>query len=306
MTCNTSMKHRALVGSVAIRQVLRVGLLFLITLLAPFSKARAADFIIVERPSRLLLYNQYQQRASTEESASLLPFTPFRILILDDVLGDGLTPCMKVSHNGTLFYLQKDDSGALVRRCEAGSIRTIRDAVALGDTVEVVTAAGLTLHDPAERVTKVLPRGSRCVRIFVSEGKIYVRDLGTKLYGWLDVTAGGEGKLWRAVREGPRAEDEMTRVLPSIVQRVQEVNTKLRLLFEYYGETLSGERSSRRVAAPQWRIETTAQRMRCVLETTLPLEGFRESSELLAKRIEGAVLGTRLRVQAMPGLIEVE
>lgn len=300
------MKHRALVCGVAIRQILRVGLVLLIMLLASFGKAQAADFIIVEHPSRLLLYNQYQQRASSEERASLQPFTPFRILTLHDVLGDGFTRCMKVSANGTVFFFQKTESGEVVGMREAGYVLSIRDAVVMGDTVEVLTAAGLNMHDPAQRVTKKLPRGSRCVRIFASEGRTYVRDPGTKLYGWIRLTPGGEGKGWRVVRERPPAEDEFARVLPAIVQRVQDVNAKVRFLFEHYGQKLSGGESSLQVAAPQWRIETTDERIQCVLETALPLEGFHESSALLAKRIEGAVLGTRLRVQAMPGRIDVK
>lgn len=262
---------------------------------------RAEDFLIVERPGKLLIFNRYQQQLKSDESEALLPFIPFRILSEHDVLGDGFTPCMKVEANGAPFYLLKDDNGGLTGVREAGTVRTIRNASVLRDSVEIVAARGVVLWDPTERTKRTLPRGSIVARQFSFNGMTYVQGVPSKHYGWVRLDASTEQQHWRLLmRRASRPSEDLARVLPAIVQRVEEVNGKLRLLFDHLNT-----KTSRHLSVPSWRVQRSDDSISCILETSLPVNHFGESSFLLGKRIESTVLGTSLRVYVAPGAIQV-
>ncbi len=273
----------------------------LVVLLAGRDTARADDFLLVERPEGLVVFNRYQQQLKSDERAGLLAFTPFRLLAEHDVLGDGFTPCMKVEANGSLFYLLKDDGGELMGRREAGTVRTIRNATPLRDSVEIVAVGGVVLWDVRQQTKSILPRGTVLVRHFSFNGMTYVYAVSSERYGWVRLDASREHKQWRLLTRGAqRPSEELARVLPAIVQRIEEVNDKLRLLFDYLNR-----KTSRNLPAPSWRVQSSHDSISCVLETSLPVQHFRETSALLAKRIESMVLGTNLRVDGAPGAILV-
>ncbi len=263
--------------------------------------AQAEDFLIVERPQRLLVFNRYQQQLKDRERKALLAFTPFRILAEDDVLGDGFTPCMKVEANGSLYYLLKDDGGELVGVHDAGVVKTVRNATPLRDSIEIVSVKGIVRWDAREQTKRTLPRGAILVRQFAVNGMTYVQVLLSKQYGWVRLDASQGQRHWRVVPRGvSRPAEELARVLPAIVQRVEEVNAKLRRLFDHLNA-----KTSRHLPAPSWHVQSSNESIECRLETSLPADHFRESSALLAKRIESTVLGTTLRVHAAPGSIQV-
>jgi hypothetical protein len=263
--------------------------------------AQGENFLIVERPERLLFVNRYQQQLKGEERKALLPFTPFRILAEHDLLGDGFTPCMKVEADGSLYYVLKDDSGELAGVRDAGTVKTVRNATSLRDSVEIVSAKGIVLWDVQERTKRTLPRGAILVRRFSLNSMTYVQALPSMQYGWVRLDTSRGQTQWRVVPRGvPRPTEELARVLPAIVQRVEEVNAKLRRLFDHLNA-----KTSQHLPAPSWHVQRLNTGIVCSLETSLPVEQFRESSLLLAKRIESTVLGTTLRVYAVPGTIHV-
>lgn len=264
-------------------------------------RSRAEEFLVVERPAKLRIFDRYQQRLSVDELSQLLPYTPFRILAADETMGDGFTVCMKVEARGTLYYLQKDELGALIGVKEAGSTRRIRNAVLLYDSVEVVSRDGVDLLHPGNGSRTPLASGTVLARIFSAEGRTYVYVLGLQRYGWVSTQQPADNRRWRKITPHvPSSSSALGRVLPAIENRVGEVNEKLRRLFEHLNA-----RDGLRLTAPQWRVRSSETAILCTLESSFPADVFQESSRLLARKLEGALLGTNLRVQATPGSIRV-
>jgi hypothetical protein len=261
--------------------------------------AFAEEFLIVQRPERLRIFNRYQQQLSAEERARLRPFTPFRVIDADAVMGDGFTRCMTVDDGAHLYYIQKDEEGELFGASDAGFIKRIQRAEPLRDSVEVIASGGLTFFDPLEQVRSLLPRGAIVVRIFATDRLTYAYALSEHRYGWIRQPA--RGQAWRPLKRAqPDAVSPIARVMPALAERVEEVNGKLRRLFDHLGA-----KHNRQLPAPQWRMHSTPGAVLFVLETSLPAERFEESSRQLARKLESALLGTPLRVQASAGYIEV-
>lgn len=270
--------------------------------LSPVSANTKADFLILEEVRTLFIYNQYQQQISSLEKAEFLPFTPFRILNPDDVLGDGFTPCMRVEAGNRTYFFEKDTGGQLAGAEGVPFERTYRNATLVGDTVEVLNDNRVILHDPVRAQRTPLAQGAVVVRLFELQGFTYVRMLGSgSRFGWVQFGESRAGRDWRVLKQtGTSTLEQLERTLPLVRVRVQEVNAKLSRLYEYFNRA-----SAQQLQPPLWKVEQQGNAAVCVLESADPANAFSESTRLLGKSIEGVILGTSLRVSSTPGRIEI-
>lgn len=263
--------------------------------------ATHADYLVVERPQQLVIYNQYQQRASPSEKSALLSNVPFRILNPHDVLGDGFTRCMKVELGGKNFFLEKDENGTLLGAEGAGARQMYSSAEVLEDTIEILKANRLVLSDMRQSRMTDLQEGDRVIRIFRLSAKVYGKLLGAyERYGWINL---GDvlSKDWRVARElGLSVSDQLQKVLPQIEVRLKEVNEKLTSLYEHFNR-----KSSQRRQPPQWQLQRVGNSISCILLPDGSGDQFAKSSILLGKNLEGLLLGTDLRVADSPGRLEI-
>lgn len=260
-----------------------------------------ADFLLVERPHELRIRNQYQQEMSPAEKAGLVAFSPFKILKADDLLGDGFTPCMKVEADGVLFYLQKETDGTLLGGASAGFCEAVRSAIPLSDTVQIVAKNGVAFTNPQKTQRATLARGTTVVRVFRRKEWTYGKTVSPERFGWLRLDVNGEGKEWTVVKQHrPTASEQLSRVLPKVEVKVNDVNTKLARLFDHFSRTTRTP-----VQAPRWKLRTDPDSIVCVLESSLDPQAFAESSTLLGKSLEAVLLGTTLHVLTSPGRIAI-
>jgi hypothetical protein len=259
-----------------------------------------SDFLIIGQARTLIIFNQYQQRATAQEIAELLPFTPFKILKANDVLGDGFTPCMKVEANGKVFYIEKDENGTLHGADQTGFQKMFRDATEPGDTIEIRRSNRLSLSDAQQTRTSALEQGSRVVRIFSHEGLTYVKLLGTaECYGWVNLSGTAKGRDWDIARLlGVSVADQLHRILPQVQLKVREINVKISRLFTHFNA-----KASQHQQPPQWQVQQSGATIICVLATNLPFDKFAETTRALSKSFDGILLGTDFRVVSKPGRI---
>ena len=266
---------------------------------ASFTLAKSkSDFLIVEHTQQLVVYNQYQQRATSREKSALLPFTPFKILSANDMLGDGFTPCMKVESDGKVFFLEKDNNGVLVGADRAGLQKLYRNTIAFGDTVEILKSNTLTMLDARNRNRTSLQHSTRVIRVFEVNGLVYAKLLGTnEQFGWCDFARTDERRDWKVVEAASISlPDQLQTILPHVQLTVNEVNATLSRLFSHLNN-----RSSQRLQSPQWRVQLSDSAVACTLETETPPGHFSESTQQLGKRMESILIGTDLRVVSSPG-----
>lgn len=310
-----SVKHRAWSRGrfplYALRSPLYAPHRTLLALLFAFSgllPAQTADFLIIENPRELVVYDRFQQRINSRQEIPLAPYEPLQIIDAGGYLSDGFTPCIKVQAEHRLFFLLVDDNRQLVYAERAGFQRVFENCTLLRDTVEVLANQTLYLtHNPvpesAPRAQRFyLEKGERLLRLFAHRNRVYVRRIGGEpQYGWSNLANESRERAWRVYRRKAAVAGSIP---PEIVQRIEsrigEANQVLAELFAH----LNGQTGQRR-APPRWIVELEANRLRCILEGAPSPEAFAESARQLAGQLENALSGTPYRVSQLQNAIEV-
>lgn len=280
-------------------------LLFALSGLLP---ARAADFLIVENPRELVIYDKFQQRIDVRQETPLAPYQPLQIIDDDGYLSDGFTPCIKVQADHSLYFLLADERRQLLHADRIGFHRVFDNCTPLRDTVEVLANQALFItQNPAPESTPraqrfYLEKGERLLRLFAYRGRVYVKNPGGEpQYGWSNLANESRERSWRIYRRTAAVAESIP---PEIVQRVEsriaETNRVLAELFAY----LNAQTGQRRTP-PRWIVEVEANRVHCVLEGAPSPHAFPESAGQLVDHLENALLGAPYRVSLRQGAIEV-
>ncbi len=255
--------------------------------------ARSEELLLVERPSRLVVLNRYQQTATTAEKGLLSPFVPMRVLKKADLLGDGFTSCTRVQVAGQEFFLLRDASGRLVGEAQAGTIGSFEGRFQSGDTVSVLRGGALRFLPAGDTREIPLAAGERLIRIFTQGGRTYCRRSGgTQPYGWLELPMGAQGRTWAAVRQVPAAPSEIpSRVAEVVRAAVTRTNTRFTDLFAFFNKG-----SERQRPVPRWDVSIEGSVLRCSLHGASPSRDVPESTQYLMKTIEEKLPGSGFRV----------
>jgi hypothetical protein len=263
---------------------------------------RAEDYLVAERPSAFTVYNGYEQRATPEERTLLEPFVPMKIVVARGTLSDGVTPCTRVAIGRTVLFLLRDERGALSGELEAGTIRIIRNALVIGDTVQVVRGKALPLVHPISTVQSALADGELLVRVFREQRRTYVRTIDPPFrFGWVQLEPSGEGATWATARTPVSIPTTISPALQDSVRaRLGRVNAVIAGLYRQFNAETRQQRQ-----APIWKLDVSASRLVCRLEGTPSPASFAESSRILARDLENLTLGSGMTVSAAPGVITI-
>lgn len=267
-----------------------------------------ADFLIVEQPAALLIYNKYQQRLSFPEHEKLLPYQPMQILEEGIHLSDGYTPCMKIQANNTTYFLITDEEGNFVYEGETGYHMIFNNCLILGDTVEVLANQTIFISktpafQPAAQSQKYfLQQGERLQRLFSHRGFVYVQKIAPETdFGWSNLSDKTHNQSWRIVR---RTGQQSKSIPPDVNRRieasVQEMNYLLEQLFTHFNNQTGQQKT-----VPRWEMEISDTRIACSLNDPQYYDAFPESTRYLLNSLTSALLGTSFEVFYNPGRIEV-
>ncbi len=258
------------------------------------------QFIVVEHPARLVIYDQYQRHLNVSESAALGSFVPMQVVHSRDLLGDGLTPCMSVTLNGTPLYLLLEADGHLAGEASAGRISRYDNVVALLDTVTVLRDAALAFEPAGGRHPEHFAKGERIVRVFRDRNHTFVRRTAPDpVYGWAVIEPSGMHRTWDMVTSHERAPSGVTTAIrDSVRSKLGHVNSLLDALYARFNE-----RVERPKAAPHWVVKEYRDSLVCFLRGADSVETFGASTRYLAKDLDNLVLGSGLGVSSHPGRI---
>lgn len=258
------------------------------------------DVVIVDNPRAFRLYNEFQQPVGDPSAAGIAPLAPIVVLSPAAFLGDGLTPCMTVRINGRQFYLIKDpETLEVIGARSAGAVTVIKRARAVRDTLAILANGAVVLEHPGTGAAQPLPAGARIERLFTADGRAYARLFGVpETFGWVSLDGKNEGVVWERVRA---AEERLPSAPPRTFEAVNgQLSAANRVIASVYAAL--GDRGGRPL--PSWSSRATDSTIVCLLDP-LPAEGADESTRLLARSIENALLGEGNRVIWTPGRIEI-
>lgn len=271
-----------------------------------------ADFLIAERPDRLLIYNRFQQVIpEPERQKRFLPYQPLWIEQQDGYLSDGFTPCMKIRVGRDTYYIIKQTDGQPENPDQIGEYVILENCEALGDTVEILRSGKVFIAQTVQyrditNVQKIYPDApDRLVRIFRHRGHTFVQKPGASpVFGWSNITERQKDRLWRAVRseQPPAAARQID--LPEIAARVERetdaFNETVRQLFAYFNQ-----KTGQQKPVPRWQVRVNREEIQCTLENPLTAgeagaSPYAESTRYLLIRLENMLQGTGYSLNSTP------
>jgi len=206
-----------------------------------------ADFIIVESPQSVTLYNQFEQPLSKQEIADFLPYSPLRILRIDNRLGDQITRAMQCAIGQKTYYILLDEKGAVPG--DKNHYHIIKGCTLLEDTV--IVSRGETVvfshREQYDATPQKLAKGTELVLLFRGNGSYYALQTGLlPRYGWIPA---GAREAWKRVRQTIAADTIMPSIAEEqIVHRMESANASYADFFNRFN------RSAGKVKTPpQWK-----------------------------------------------------
>jgi hypothetical protein len=262
-----------------------------------------ADILLLEDPSQLRVMDQYQRTVASPSDAGISAFAPIVLRNFQDVLNDGFTPCARVEVNGKVLYLIKESDSRLAGAGTFGYQTIYRQAAVVRDTVEILRAERVLIQSVRRSRSDYLASGERLERLFIHDGLTYVRRFtGSRAdFGWVALTRAGRGTIWKvSTAATPLPLGQTARLMPRVKNIIRETNTVLAGLF-----SLLNQNTGQQKATPHWEVKQDGSIIICILQSEIPPASFTESSAVLAKSLETLALGTRRKVLAQPGRIEL-
>ena len=255
---------------------------------AIYCRTPEADYYLLAQPAGYVMYDEYAQSPSPDEMRGLLPFSPFRVVKHDVLLGDQITHAVQCSFMQRTFYLVKDDKGRLIGAKGRGGRTIVRDCLPQEDTVEAV-AGGLYVQ-PMEGGGRAIAPGAKMVRIFMSDDRCYVLLIGARpCYGWCTLEPADSWRRLAASRVcKPVASDTHfpSWLLQSVMDKVNRANDAYRAYFTHFNGLTGDEKT-----VPQWRVESTRDRLRCTLSPQTADDELAASTSELRRQLENLLPG---------------
>jgi hypothetical protein len=248
-----------------------------IALFMPAQSQNKAEYLLVEHPESLHIYNSYQQRISQEEKNFFVPFIPLKILNHQIVMNDNFTTCMEVEVKGKRFFLLLSEDKILSGLEKTNSYRFTPSIPMEEDTVTLKT--NCLFQSPSKHHgSSILRKGNQVVRFFTEKNLTYINLLGPKTtYGWADLSNKETYVIARRERRPVELSNQLSSTIVQQMERViSESNHVIRILFSYYEK-----KKENKTPMPQWRLVKKDLFYHCVVEPNSFVQKYPKSTECL-------------------------
>ena len=265
---------------------------FLFILLSFFAFVNAEEFLIVEDPSGLIIYDKFESAIDLKGE-----YIPFQVVDKDWALGDGVSTAYKVILSGADYFILKDDNGNLNGFSNAGKIKKY-SAIALSDTVTKKSGAKVSIGQfPGKR--KSSDFSSSAIVVFKYKSYYYLKSKSNRsVFGWSEATRWSKQKSIAVDNNDVKIDGY---ILEQITSLIDNVNKKYSELFSYYNEKTN---DSRRV--PSWSLTRNGDELLCTLKGTHAyITQLEESSRQVVQSIMTVVQGEPFDVNYDAGVISV-
>lgn len=275
-----------------VKRILPILLFISLLIMRTAANARIADFLIVENPAALTIYNQYQQPVNSDNDLVSRFFVPFEIINENDLLSDGITPVMEVRLFSQRFHILKTMEDEISGVDAAGSAQIFRNCAVHGDTIAVVLNNAVYFSRSIAAQEQPLPEGTVLLRLFRKGDRYYVFDTSARqAFGWCRFKT---DRAWEPVKpEAKPASAGITADLRErLIARIQSINLLYARYFEHFNR-----RYNKRLPAPQWQVESGDDRIAFRMGNQKYAEQLSESSAVLRRELQNMLLGTNLELQ---------
>lgn len=264
-------------------------IILLFTLFTGIAYNQTADFLIVENPSELSIYNKYQQSISSQIQKQLALFAPFRIVEEDEVLSDQISHASRVIFDDNIYFLIKDEEGDYILD-KNEYFRIFKNCKLLGDTIKVLRKRRVFIFSKPEyfdRKSKhiYLDENQHCIRIFKYKNLFYVKVPGdSMIYGWTQLPRSG----WELCQESAIMLVAIPDNLISRLKiRIDSANQDYENFFNYFNKKYDQEN-----VIPYWNLKISNYEIHGTLNDPSLANKLKNSNRYLMQDIDNIFLGS--------------
>ena len=252
-----------------------------------------SDYWIIENPSALIIYDNYQQRL-TENEKNLLPeFSAWRIVDANQTLSDQFTNTIKTEHNQKLYFIQVSSDGELINGSLAGHINKIRKATIQGDTVRVTHSNQISLQHGDSKIR--LSEGVLIQRIFVYRNRTFARDIVSHISGWIEGNGSANWEVYLPQKSNLVLEQQ---IFSRIDHIFNSYNVRLDKLFIFLNKFYKKSKIS-----PQWYPEESPPDLKYTMRPKEYINQFSDSQAYLVQELKDLLYGSFYQLSSVDGQI---
>ncbi|MCU0609163.1 MAG: hypothetical protein MUF22_05290 [Chitinispirillaceae bacterium] len=249
----------------------------------------AGDYLLLARPEQYAISNQYEQPLTASEKAAFKPYSPFRVIDQDMVLGDQINKALKFEFQNKNYFLLKNENGSFSGEVSADTRKRFSNCELINDTIQV-TRDGVLAIAPIAGVVRMAAAHETIVRIFKLGTRYYLQTAAG--YGWSSLEP---ATAWRKNRRAAEKTVSLndtglsSEICTKIDQRVALVNETYIKYYQHFNEQTKTEKTP-----PVWTADRNAGALRYMLAGPAS-DQFGESSKKLLREIENLLVGSSYR-----------
>ncbi|MBN1408600.1 MAG: hypothetical protein JW956_12455 [Calditrichaceae bacterium] len=262
---------------------------FLFTLLFSLIYAQTADFLIVENPAALTIYNKYQQSISSQVQNQLSPFTPFQIIEENEMLSDQISHASRVILNGNTYFILKDEEGNFVSD-ETEYSKIFKNCELFGDTINIFRNNRVSIFSKPEYLVnkkrhRYLEENRYCLRMFRYKNLYYLKVPGDSVvYGWTQLPQTG----WEVSHETlANLEVIPDHLISRLKIRIDAANQDYENFFSYFKKKYNVNFN-----IPYWHMEISDYEIKGILNDPTLADNLKYSNRYLMQDIDNIFLGS--------------
>lgn len=257
--------------------------------------AQLADYIIVENPSLLTIYNKYQQSLSETEKDKLAPYTPFQIVEENEILSDQITFATRCIYNDNIYFLLKNENNQYFEEKENSYVEIFKNCEIWGDTIQILKNKSVyTYRTPKKKNYKINPFELRkeelWSRIFKKGNSYYLKQTGeNEIFGWAHLHTNNSWEVYFMLsNDTKKLPDKLVQRLQT---RIESANQSYTRYFSYFNKKYGQEKK-----VPKWKVEFTESRIEGKLNEIFYMENLQMSNRYLFQDLENILLGSKFNI----------
>ena len=266
-----------------------LSLLFFLFYTQLFSQVNA-DFVIIEKPQNLVIYNKYKQAISNNEKQLFVPYKPFQIKKSSGLFSDGVRGYMEIETNNLSYFIVKEAGGNYYNQSKSGEWAYYKNKRTYYDSIMVLDDNKLTFDDLAHKKEYFLKKGDILIRVFEDNERFYCKNSKNNAYGKVNLS-GKNSEFYKILRSKKSNSNNTltTELKAKILAKFNDSNIILKRLYAFFNTE-----NNKNLPVPVWKIKTTNNSIEAVLSSSA--KNFANSNKYLVNQLENILLGTNLQV----------
>lgn len=251
------------------------------------SAQNRADFLVVENPTNLVIWNKFKQPITESEKILFNKYQPLLITEQNGLLSDGVRAYTEIELNNNKYYLLKELNGNYYNYNKAGLIKLYKDKRYFYDSLKIINPEKNKLFSVDNKNKLSLNKNEVIVRIFEDKSIFYVKIKNN--YGWLKL--GELNKDYTLLKKNG---------LKNLKLSKEDIE-KIKKVFQYSNSLLNktykdlNKFNNKNLIAPKWQLDIKETRVVATLSNSFTK--FNDSNKRLVNRLESLLLGSELKVR---------